>query len=56
MRVRMRRDIHGGLLEAGGIYRAEPFFYELEQRVKVYLPGSSDVCVIVDWDDFDVVD
>ena len=52
----MKRDIHGGLLEAGEIYRAEPFFYELEQRVKVYLPGSLDTCVIVDWDDFDVVD
>lgn len=54
MVVKVKKRIHGGLLSPGVEYEAEPMFFDGRQKVKVHVPASV-VCVIVGWDDIEVV-
>lgn len=54
MKVKVKKRIHGGLLSPGVEYEAEPMFFDGRQKVKVHVPASV-VCVIVGWDDIEIV-
>ena len=53
MKVKFKEDFYEW--KAGHIYPAEPFFWNNEPRVKVYLPGYA-ITVFMKWDDIEVVE
>ena len=53
MKVKLKEDYLGW--KAGVPYFAQPIFWHDEERVSVNLPGS-DICVLMKWEEIEVVE